>query len=80
LIVNWQYRNRQNITRKAAFNSRRYQESGKNIIGTVIVVVIEQKREGGFTQYCRQDTTRDSRFEYKLVVSQRAEHYEEGGI
>jgi hypothetical protein len=51
LIVNWQRPKGQNIARKVAFNSSGCQKSGKNIILAVIVVVVGQKREGGFPWY-----------------------------
>jgi hypothetical protein len=48
LIVNWQRRKGQNISRKVVLNSSRRQKAGKNIIVAVSVVVIEQKRGGRF--------------------------------
>jgi hypothetical protein len=41
LIVSWQRRKGQKVPRKAAFNSSRYQEAGKNIIVAVVRVVVK---------------------------------------
>jgi hypothetical protein len=64
LIVNWQRRKGQNISRKVVLNSSRRQKAGKNIIVAVDIVVVEQKREGLFTSYySRYNVTRDQRLD-----------------